>query len=279
VTGRAGLFGSLALAIASFTCVVPAQAAATSAELAAITERGRALFEYDAAAADASDAVVPKVGSDKSNMGFFIGRKSDAGWTFDFGKLDADKAAYRVAFRALRAPGSRVFDVTKFDAPIAGDDFDAAAARGVALAATDFGPVNRSYNYAALPAPEGNFYVYYYPAQTTRVHPLGGDERYLVSADGRSLLDKHRMHRGIFDQAPEVKPGYTLSAGTHSDIFSDVPEDTDVFHVLIRKPRMAEYVATRNREMFLINIDGSIEDRGPVPRGVPSAGPASPGPS
>jgi hypothetical protein len=257
---------------------VPAQAAATSAELAAITERGRALFEYDAAAADSTDAVLPRAGSDTSNMGFFIGRKSEAGWTFDFGKLDADRTTYRVAYRAVRASGSKAFEVTKFETPIAGDDFDAGAARGVQLAATDFGPVNRAYNYAVLPAPEGNFYVYYYPAQTTRIHPLGGDERYLVSADGRSLLDKHRMHRGIFDQAPpEPQPGYKIVFGNHTILYSDVPEDTDVFHVLIRRPKMAEYVGTRNHEMFLINLDGSIEDKGPVPVKNPSPDPSPPG--
>lgn len=262
----ARLAAVLALATACFASVAPARAVAraTEAELSAITERGRALYDYDTAAADASDAVVPKAGSDTHNLGSFIGRKSEAGWTFDFGKLDGDKATFLVAFRAVRGQGAQGFEVTKFETPIAGDDFDAAAARGVALAAIDFGPVNRSYNYAVLPAPDGNFYIYYYPAQTnSRVHPLGGDERYIVSADGRTLVEKHRMHRAILEPELAVKPGYTLTSGVHTDIFSDVPEDTDVFHVLIRRPRMPEYVAAHG-EMFLIKIDGSIEDKGVV---------------
>lgn len=260
----------LAVIVLAAACLfaVPAAAAAPdlSNDLSAISSRGRALFEYDAEAADASDAVLAKAGSDTSNLGSFIGRKSGESWTFDFGKLDADGSSYRVAYRAVRAARGAAFEVTKYDTPIAGDDFEAASSRGIALAAADFGPVNRAYNYAVLPAEDGKLIIYYYPAQTnTRVHPLGGDERYLAANDGRTLLAKHRMHRAILEQPSAVQPGQSLAAGVHTDIFGDVPEDTDVFHVLIRVPHVPEFVVIRGR-MFYIEINGSIQDRGMVPR-------------
>jgi hypothetical protein len=48
-----------------------------------------------------------------------------------------------------------------------------------------------------------------------------------------------------------------LIAGSHNTLVSDLPEDTDVFHVLTRRPRVFEYVFTP-RYLYMINEDGSI---------------------
>jgi hypothetical protein len=39
---------------------------------------------------------------------------------------------------------------------------------------------------------------------------------------------------------------------------SDLPEDTDVFYVLSRKPSMPEYIGTQAGRTFVVNADGTI---------------------
>jgi hypothetical protein len=41
---------------------------------------------------------------------------------------------------------------------------------------------------------------------------------------------------------------------------SDVPEDTDVFHVLARRPQRPEIILTRNKKMYEISVDGTIHE-------------------
>ena len=73
-------------------------------------------------------------------------------------------------------------------------------------------------------------YVYIYPAQTTNgIYPLGGDVRYLISADGSSIVEKRQMRKTIleydFSASSSIKE---VNYGFHTHILSDVPEDTDV---------------------------------------------------
>jgi len=106
--------------------------------------------------------------------------------------------------------------------------------------------------------------VYIYPAQTDpRVHPLGGDARYRFSADGLNLTEKHQMHRTILEISSDGDSNHRMVAGFHTDIFGDVPEDTDVFHVLTRQPPMPDYVSV-NGELYEIGPDGAITDTGSV---------------
>jgi hypothetical protein len=118
--------------------------------------------------------------------------------------------------------------------------------RALELTISDFAHQNRPYNTAILPAPDDNYYVYIYPAQTVdTIWPLGGDVRYTVSADGKQIIEKRQLHKSILDM--EIKPG-----------FSDLPEDTDVFYVLSRKPSMPEYIGTQAGRTFVVNADGTI---------------------
>ena len=54
----------------------------------------------------------------------------------------------------------------------------------------------------------------------------------------------------------------TVKVGYHSHVLSEVPEDTDVFLVLTRQPRVPEIVAA-GPYMFTIDLNGKItvEDR------------------
>lgn len=254
--------------VAAVLATIGQASSATVADLAQITARGRALYAYDAAAAAASDAVVALTKTKKmpGGAGYYVGHVEHDQWIFDFGALSADGATLTLFAQARENGGSGKFDAQLFASPQPGSPFDLAAARAVNLATTDFGPVQRPYNYAELQQPNGTFYVYEYPAQTdSNIHPLGGDERYIVSADGKTILDKHRMHRTILE-IPTSRPqaGLTLDSTVHSDIFSDVPEDTDVFNVLIRRPSVPDYVVGTSGEMYLIQTDGTIVDKGNV---------------
>jgi hypothetical protein len=44
-------------------------------------------------------------------------------------------------------------------------------------------------------------------------------------------------------------------AGVHTHVLADTPEDTDVFHVLARKPAVPEMILTK-RYVFQVDPDG-----------------------
>jgi hypothetical protein len=47
-------------------------------------------------------------------------------------------------------------------------------------------------------------------------------------------------------------------AGIHTHVLDDTPEDTDVFHVLTRKPAVPEMVITK-QFVFQVDPDGGIK--------------------
>ena len=55
-------------------------------------------------------------------------------------------------------------------------------------------------------------------------------------------------------------PEDSLVAGVHTAVMDDVPEDTDVFYVLTRSPRIPEIIVTENI-FYEIRIDGTIVRR------------------
>ena len=68
-------------------------------ELAAITERGRDLAGYDAAAWHASDAVQAKQPKEGSVVRY-IARKTPKGWVVAFGRLDEARDKFLIAYEA-----------------------------------------------------------------------------------------------------------------------------------------------------------------------------------
>lgn len=224
-------------------------------ELAAITERGRLLAEYDAAAWHSTDAILamhPKEGS----FNRYIAHTTDIGWVVDFGRLNATGDKFLVAYEAVQT-GPAPFSVKKFFPAREDAGWNLLAAKGVETAARDFGGTSRPYNIAVLPAERGSLYVYFYPAQIKPgVYPLGADIRYQISADGTRIMEKRQMHKTIIDYGP-VGSSEKATAGYHTDVLSDLPEDTDVFLVLTRQPRMPEIVITLHY-MYTISIDGKI---------------------
>jgi hypothetical protein len=105
-------------------------------------------------------------------------------------------------------------------------------------------------------------YVYIAPAPTVAgVYPYGGDARFMVSADGASILENRRLHKTILEYKPPPKNAKeTPVSGMHVHVLSNVPEDTDVFYVLSRKPLLPEVVVT-DHFLYTVSTDGSIKEQ------------------
>lgn len=230
-------------------------------ELAAITKRGRLLAEYDQAAWHATDAV--QTANPKTVEGqHYLAKKENGEWTVVFGALNAGKSKFLIHYEAVQQERPKEFAV-KRDEPAKEDGgFYLFAARALELALADFGPAARPYNAAVLPAKSGNagdpegLFVYLYPGQIKAgVYPLGGDARYFISADGTRILAKRQMHKSVIENRPPKRE--KVEAGFHTHVLSDLPEDSDVLHVLQQNPPVPEFVSTQH---FLYEVanDGTI---------------------
>jgi hypothetical protein len=228
----------------------------TADSLRGIEARGRELALYDSAAWHGSDAVMT-LHPDKRLASRYVARRTaDGTWEVAFGALTPTRDTFLVRYRAVSAPDAPDrFRGEALASPAADTGFYARAARAIELATRDFGPTTRPYNVAALPAPGGAWWVYLLPAQTrSNVYPLGGDARYTISPDGNSVVVKRQLHRTVleFGAEPSGRSGDALEGAFHVAILDNVPEDTDVFHVLAREPKLPHYIAT---EAFVYRID------------------------
>ncbi len=232
------------------------QSADLKATLKGVTDRGRALYAYDQAAALGTDAIFSlKPKPNTEGLTHYVCVHTPKGWRFIFPKWNAAHDRVVVAYDAVEtAPGK--FEAHKIDPPETGNKELQMSELALELAVHDFKQPGRPYNTAILPAPGGNFYVYLYPGQIkNNTWPIGGDIRYTISGDGQKIINKRPLHKEILDA--ESKPGSKQVAGYHFHILTDLPEDTDVLYVLNRKPSIPEYVGV-GKEFFLINTDGSI---------------------
>jgi hypothetical protein len=228
-------------------------------QLAAITARGKMLEAYDIASWHASD-VIHDLKPTQGSTRYYIAKKEDSGWVVVFGRLSDAKDKFLIVYEATQGTKPEFFTAKKYDPPMETADFYFFAARSLEAALKDLGPVNRPYNAYALPSEAGQLYIYLLPAQTKdTIYPLGGDVRYTFTADGSALIEKHQMHKAILDidYGPSDKGGKTVS-GMHTHVLSNVPEDSDVFHVLTRKPSIPEFIGTMDKKIWVIHTDGSI---------------------
>ena len=239
-------------------------AAIPRAELDSITVRGRLLAEYDAAAWHGTDAVMKLQPKAELIQGYLARRAADGRWEVVFGRASAAGDTFFVAYRASqRALGDTAFTAAAVSPASAETDYYARAARALDAGRREFGRPTRPYNAMVISAAEtGDWYVYFVPApQVAGVWPLGGDVRYRVSADGRNVLERRRLHNAVIEfdarAAAAAQPGKTLTAGTHSAGLADRPEDTDVFYVLTREPSLPEYIVSRSY-YFRVDVNGRI---------------------
>jgi hypothetical protein len=234
----------------------------TADSLRGIEARGRELAEYDSAAWHGTDAVMALRPDRRLANRYIARRTADGGWEVAFGMLTAGRDTFLVRYRAVSAPDAAPhrFRGETLERAEADTGYYARAARAIDLATRDFGTTTRPYNVAVLPTPDGAWWVYPMPAQVQAgVYPLGGDARYTISADGSAIVVKRRLHQAVleYDGRTGAPPGQTVAAGTHTAVLADVPEDTDVFHVLVRQPKVPEYIAT-DAFVYRITPDGTI---------------------
>jgi hypothetical protein len=225
----------------------------TEAELAAITARGRLLAEYDVAAWHGTDAVIamkPPEGS----FTRYLAKKNGDRWVVAFGRLNEKHDRFLIVYEATQGATPQEFSGKEFDPPKEDAGFFLGAAKAIDIVLADFKGAARPYNVAVLPAAANELYVYVVPAQTKDgVYPLGGDARYTVSADGAKIIQKRQMHIAILEVALDA----TTQMAFHAAVIDDIPEDSDVFHVLTRQPRVPELIATR-QYVFQIEPDGRV---------------------
>lgn len=233
----------------------------SEAELGAITARGILLAEYDTAAWQATDAV-QAAHPVESRVCRYIARKTDAGWVVAFGRLNEGGDKFLLAYEAVQTANVAQFEVRTLDPVREDTGWNLAASKGIEIAMRDFGRTGRPYNVAVLPAENEGVYVYLYPAQVEAgIYPLGADVRYRVSQDGAKITEKRQMHKTIIESVT-ARTDMRVEGGYHSHVLSEVPEDTDVFLVLTRKPQVPEVVVAGGY-MFTIDVNGKIivEDR------------------
>jgi hypothetical protein len=229
--------------------------------MADVTARGRALYEYDQAAWHATDAV-QATHPPAQSLERYIAHKSDAGWVVAFGHLNDRNDEFLIGYEATQGATPQEFTVKKLDPPQEDTSLYLAVARAIETALHDFQGEKRPYNVAVLPAPANQLHVYVIPAQTkTGIYPLGGDVRYLITPDGGPLVEKRQLHKSMMEDNPSAIPkGAAPAGGFHTHVLSDVPEDTDVFHVLTRQPSQLEFIGTRKKKRCEISVDGTIRE-------------------
>src|SRR6185436_14599335 len=82
--------------------------------------------------------------------------------------------------------------------------------------------------------------------------------RYLMSADGTRVIAKRQLHRSVIEVERPQNETNEQVVGIHTHVLDDTPEDTDVFHVLTRKPSVPEMIVT-GKFVFVVEADGGIK--------------------
>lgn len=209
--------------------------------LAQITSRGRALAEYDDACWKATDSMMASGASQEPRR--FFARKMGNAWQIVFGKPSPDRRSFAIDYEAVWTPGTKNAFARKLAPPRIDNAGWANYSRALDTALTVYKP-QRGTNYAILQSPNG-YLVYFYPGSTEPgTWLLGGDMRYLISPDATKIIESRQMHKSVIPYSAE--PGKTIAMGFHTAIVDNVPEDTDVFHVLARRPAVPELIVTRD---------------------------------
>jgi len=229
-----------------------------SDSLAAISRRGHALAERDSVAwlgGDAMEALsVPDDGVRR-----LITRRSPAGWEVATGRLTGDQSTYLIERVAI--PGiQRVWASTVFEPAQPDTGYFARAARAIETSLTMFKPVaQRPYIAMVVPAEDGpDWWVYVYPSPLVNgVWPRGGDYRFRISADGRAMTEWKRLHESITEYSVRTARSANTPPDRNALVSGDTPEDTDVFHVLQRRPALPELMLA-GKYHYRIDVDGTI---------------------
>jgi len=184
----------------------------------------------------------------------FIAHHSDSGWAVVIGSIDRAKGSFEMSYEVAETGSAGKVKLNWLKPSRSAPMFFEVAATAIDTAQADFHGELVRYDTAVLPADADRFYVYVYPAITKPgVLPLGGDVRYLVSPNGKTIIEKRPLHKTILETT-NAGPAQVV-AGFHSHVITDVPEDTDVVHAMLR--RIPEYVGCAGR-VYKVAADGTI---------------------
>lgn len=237
----------------------PVELIPTPDSLAAISERGRALAERDSIAWLGSDAMT-SLSVPADGIRRLIVRRTSDSWEVALGKLSDDESAFYV--QEIATPGIQKdrWASTPIYPPQPSTDYYFRAATAIQSAVTMFhAPEKRPYIATAILAPEGaGWFVYLYPAPTEEgVYPRGGDMRFRVSADGHIITESRRLHESISEYSVRTARPASALIDRGVVVSGNTPEDTDVFHVLQRRPAIPELMIA-GKYRYRIDVDGTI---------------------
>lgn len=270
----------------------------TNAELVEITQRGRALAEIQKLL-DASQRAVSALLPPGEISLWGIPQKVGSRWRFAYGVLDKKKEKFLISYETSQDETTKTFSAIKHDPPKEDKDYFLAGAkalvkvdkeyyiRAITLA---FGgyllnsesiknvcsvshwkefPIKINLHTIStymtiLPADDGDFWVYVLPVPTKPNNPiLGRDMRYKVSKDGKKIIEQRVMHMFSAYELDLSSITGKIESLCHVDMKDNIPEDTDVFHVLQRSIKVPQMVATKHF-VFKIEVDGTIRYIGTV---------------
>ena len=242
------------------TPVVAVAAPPSDDSLAAITRRGRAIAVADSVSWLASGAMA-SLSLPADSVRRLIARQTEHGWEVASGTLSSDETAFLIT--RLATPGIQVgrWASSLFEPPRADTGYFARAARAIEASLTMFHPVaQRPHIATVIPADDGPWWlVYVYPAPTDAgVWPRGGDMRFRVSADGRIVTEARRLHESIAEYSVRTARSATTKPGDgQPPVSGNAPEDTDVFHIIQRRPALPELMKA-GRYQYHIDVRGGI---------------------
>lgn len=219
---------------------------------------GRALYEYDQAAAKATDALMD-LHPEQSRLGMFIAWRTDTGWKVGFGHLDPEGTAFLLAYEAGIGPDGETWRVETFPEPVRRTGFYRQAARAWQAVKprvkTDFAPLN----VAMLPGDGESIYVYVYPGQTTFDHyRLGGDTRYTCDLKRNTVTETRRLHRDVLLMPYAVKSDEDkVDITSTTAVVTNVPVETDILYVLSRR-FSAQHVVLTKQWTYILTPKGRI---------------------
>ena len=229
--------------------------------LDAITRRGKALALRDSIAWLGSGAMTA-LSTPPDGIRRLIVRETVDSWEVASGAMADDGSAYLISEIATPGIQPGLWASTLYESPAPNQGYFARAARAVETSIAMFRrPSDRPYIAMAVPADDGPWwFVYLYPEPVRAgVWPRGGDVRFRVSADGLVITETRRLHEDITEYS--VRTARSASAPIDREktsmVSGDTPEDTDVFHVLQRRPAIPELMLA-GRFRYRIDVDGKI---------------------
>lgn len=252
---RVRLGGAIAMVLLAVSRVAgQSPAPPDTAVLQEVTHRGRYLAACVAATTHARRVLPPVASGVGVTPTSICIRRGGGEWQILFGNLEAQagelRAAGRVVVDLASGTTSRIESLDEYES---GEERMAATA---ARKAAQWLPLSeRPYDMVVVPASDTAWMVYWFPQrQREGYYPHGGDYRLTISRGGSEILEARRMHSAIIELGP---PPPEAKYGGHTAVLRDGVEDTDVFLVLWREPRMPEVVLTQNWR-FVMDTSGAI---------------------